>query len=265
MFFSLCRCGELLSVRIMSRRALTMDVRILAFHLALGLAVVCLGADLSHAAAAESRQAAETFLKQGLDELKQNHYDRAMRLFSEAVRKDPEQAHALKLRAKVHEHLGRLQLAVKDYDRYLALRPSDPDAYFRRADLLNRTLDHESAIQDYTRGLKLKPSSAGALVGRGLAQVALERYSEAIEDYRLALQLDPANGEVMGNMAIAYLLSGNNGKASEYLKKALRTEQDPGWKIKLESWLEHLKKRRSTKETHIPPAGTPPTSTKPLW
>ncbi|MEW6352144.1 MAG: tetratricopeptide repeat protein [Thermodesulfobacteriota bacterium] len=239
--------------------------RLFAAVLACAVTALTIGGRVPDVVAAEPRQSAETFLEQGKEELKQKHYEQAVRLFSEAVRKDPEQAQAFKLRGQVYERLGRTQLAVKDYDRYLAMRPSDPDGYFRRADLLNRTLDHESAIRDYTRGLKLKPMAVEALVGRGLALVALERYPEALEDYRRALEIEPADAEVMGNMAIAYLLSGNSGKAAHYLKKALQHEQDSEWKTRLESWLEHVERRPRAKSPVVSPADTPPTERKPLW
>ncbi len=233
--------------------------------MALFAAALGSGTGLAHAVAAEPPQSAESSLEQGREALRQKRYGPAMRLLSDAIRKDPNQVHAWRLRAQVHEHLGRLHLAVQDYERYLALRPSDSDAYVRRGDLLNRTLEHESAIQDYTRALKLKPSQVGALVGRGLALTALERYPEALDDYRRALAFDPANGEVLGNIAIAYLLSGERGKAAQYMKKALQVEKDPAWKARLESWLTHLESRRHTKTPDIPPAETPPPATKPLW
>ena len=174
-------------------------------------------------------------------------------------------AQAFRLRARTYEQLGNPQLAIRDYDRYVALRPSDPSVYILRGDLLNLNLEHHAAIEDYGRALQIKPSAVGALVGRGLALVALGRYSEAIEDYRRALQLDPSNADVPGNLGIAYLLSGQYAQAAQYLELALQREKDPVWAGRMKSWLEHLQTNGNTSHPSSVPKALPQGPVKPLW
>jgi tetratricopeptide (TPR) repeat protein len=65
---------------------------------------------------------------------------RALEAFERAVASAPDNAHFLFNRATVYRFLGRLADAEADYDRVIALRPDDFEAYKNRTDLRTQTL-----------------------------------------------------------------------------------------------------------------------------
>jgi tetratricopeptide (TPR) repeat protein len=221
--------------------------------------------DSAQARGEQPPQTGAKSLDRGKWELEQRRYGMAVRLFSDAIAEDPNLAQAFRLRAQAYEQTSRPHLALRDYDRYLALRPSDANTHIRRGDLLNLNLEHRAAMEDYERALKLKPSAVAALLGRGLALVALGRYPEAIEDYRRILELEPSNTDVLANLGIAYLLYGQANEASEYLERALQHEQDTTWRSKLKSWLEQLAKNRTPGLRSLPPDALRLKPGRPLW
>jgi tetratricopeptide (TPR) repeat protein len=104
----------------------------------------------------------------------------ALEAFDRAAALAPGNAHYIFNRATVRRFLGQLAAAEADYDRVIALRPADFEAYKNRSDLRTQTADrnHVAELEE--------------LVGRGFADWRSEvqiRYSLAKEyedlgDYR---------------------------------------------------------------------------------
>jgi tetratricopeptide (TPR) repeat protein len=104
----------------------------------------------------------------------------ALEAFDQAVALAPGNAHFIFNRATVRRFLGQLAASEADYDRVIALRPADFEAYKNRSDLRTQTADHNHIAQ------------LERLVARGFADWRSEvqiRYSLAKEyedlgDYR---------------------------------------------------------------------------------
>ena len=96
----------------------------------------------------------------------------ALDAFEQAVARAPDNAHFIFNRATVRRFLGQLAAAEADYDRVIALRPADFEAYKNRSDLRTQTPDgnHVAELE--------------ALVARGFADWRSEvqiRYTLAKE------------------------------------------------------------------------------------
>ena len=65
----------------------------------------------------------------------------ALEAFEQAVARAPDNAHFIFNRATVRRFLGQLAAAEADYDRVIALRPADFEAYKNRSDLRTQTPD----------------------------------------------------------------------------------------------------------------------------
>ena len=104
----------------------------------------------------------------------------ALEAFEQAATLAPDNAHFIFNRATVRRFLGQLAAAEADYDRVIALRPADFEAYKNRSDLRTQTADRNHVAE------------LEALVARGFADWRSEvqiRYSLAKEyedlgDYR---------------------------------------------------------------------------------
>lgn len=113
------------------------------------------------------------------------HFPEALRLFEQALKKDPGNADVLNMLAHTQRELGHLDLAIANYHRALELRP-----HFREA-------------MQYL-------SEAYVEVGEGQAERFrksgdIARLDEAIADYRKALALTPHSAEAREYLGEAYL------------------------------------------------------------
>lgn len=183
---------------------------------------------------------AAPYLVQAKQALDKDQYSRAVRLLTRAISKDKKSSSAYKLRGVAYRKRGLHFKAVKDFGRYIELKPSDANGYLWRGDAHNFNLDHKAAVQDYSTAIKLKPASVEAYIGRGLAYAGLEQYSRAIKDYQWALQLDPGNREALINVGRACMLSGRPLASMTYLKMALERERDPHWIRRIKVWMSKL-------------------------
>lgn len=116
----------------------------------------------------------------GVIAAKQNNYELALELMSDALR-------ANKRNGIAHSNMGNILLA------------------------LNRT--HE-AIEAYRLAIKVMPTYAEAHGNLGNALQVCKRYSEAIEVYREAIKIDPHNAEFMVSLGNAYLRTNRTNLAS---------------------------------------------------
>jgi tetratricopeptide (TPR) repeat protein len=73
--------------------------------------------------------------------------DTALEAFEQAAALAPDNAHFVFNRATVRRFLGRLAAAETDYDRVIALRPADFEAYKNRSDLRTQTADRNHVAE----------------------------------------------------------------------------------------------------------------------
>ena len=113
--------------------------------LGVGFAAV-LSASASLAAGPESTETAvdsSSSFMEGMAAADEANWERAVRLFTEAVSLDPESADALNMLAYSQRQLGDLETAIENYNRALALDPDHEGAreYLGEALLLAGDLD----------------------------------------------------------------------------------------------------------------------------
>ena len=82
------------------------------------------------------------------------------------------------------------QLAIKDYDRAIAIHPDYADAYINRGIAYSGLSKHETAIQDYTKAIGIAPENADIYYAKAFTQSLMEgKKQEAIENYEKAADL----------------------------------------------------------------------------
>jgi Flp pilus assembly protein TadD len=76
-----------------------------------------------------------------------NDQQRALAAYNRAIEQAPDQAHFLFNRAAVRRFLGDLAAAESDYDRAIALRPHDCEAYANRSQLRTQTRERNHVAE----------------------------------------------------------------------------------------------------------------------
>jgi tetratricopeptide (TPR) repeat protein len=104
---------------------------------------------LSAAAAAELHAPTDAFVRDAAGTLysQANDHARALKSYDAALARDPGNAQYHYNRASVRRFVGDLQGAEQDYDRAIALRPTDYEAYKHRSDLRTQTAQRNHIAQ----------------------------------------------------------------------------------------------------------------------
>ena len=101
-------------------------------------------------------------------------------------------------RAIAHDGLGQVKFrtgdfveAIAEYDRAIAIDPTDPNGYVGRGDALVSLGRLDDAVASYGEALRIDPNHARGRGGRGDALMLLGRNDEALADLDLAVELEP--------------------------------------------------------------------------
>ena len=146
-------------------------------------------------------------------------------LWSDVVRKFPDDPTAYIHRGDAYHQRGEDALAMRDLNRAVRRDPDSALAYFDRGGLLAVYGQWSRALADYRTALGL-PANDPALRGnilhnKGLVLAFQGNFDEAIAQYRAALQLDPDNIDANLNLAIALLKKEEYADSLIYAQKAL--------------------------------------------
>lgn len=127
----------------------------------------------------------------------------------------------LNCRGLRHESRGRIDEAMEDYQRAIAIHPEYANALNNRANMRVLRGDLQGALGDYGEALRLNPVFCDAYCNRGMARHRLGDREGAREDYQRALALDPNHGDARRCLG---LLDSSRGFHSSYDHPTSRIE-----------------------------------------
>jgi tetratricopeptide (TPR) repeat protein len=146
-------------------------------------------------------------------------YDKAIADFTQAIRLNPADSHALNNRGYVYDARGEYDRAIADYNEALKINPKDSDAYYNRGNAYRTKGNYEQAVLDYTESLRLHPKFALAYNSRGTAYHELKDYKRAIADFSAAISFNPQLARAYENRGLSLEKTGDYEKAqSDYLE-----------------------------------------------
>ena len=132
--------------------------------------------------------------------------------------------------------MGKLQEAIRLYQRAATLNPEDEEAHFnlgvafskltRMADTAKRTNDAAAflneAVRHYDEALRLFPEYAEAHNNVGNLLVERHRYDEAIAHYSAAIRINPDHSSAINNLGKCLALQGKTEEALMQFHEAVR-------------------------------------------
>ncbi|KAM3139370.1 hypothetical protein pb186bvf_008590 [Paramecium bursaria] len=166
---------------------------------------------------------------------------KAIKIFSQAIKLDPNYVQAYNQKGEIiYKLLGiqlhqikRYQEAIIMYDQANKLDPNNFNAYYNKGFYLNNikigiTLNelkrYQDAMQMFDKVIKLDSKNALAYHNKGISFQNLEKYKESIEMFNKAIKFDPNyNHSQKGNL-ISYVLNFN--RIFREINKQIRRYRD---------------------------------------
>ena len=186
--------------------------------------VLCVVASLPAAATSRGN------FREGYQALLRRDYDKAIAYLTRAIEigdlRRSNQALAYHYRGALYLKRDRIDEAIADLDRALALNPLLATAYGDRGIAHRKNGDYELAIADYGEAIRLWPEWHDWYIHRGIVFSMLGRHDEAIADYGTALRLRPRLVSALVARADAYLAKGENENAIADFQRAAALDRD---------------------------------------
>lgn len=187
-----------------------------------------------------SQQTAESFYRQGMEQIKTFKYQAAIPLFTEAIKRKPDYLEAYFERGKARENNSfDLSGSLSDIEKVIELNPSDGEAYYERALIRSAQSVKRPANapplteEDYSLLSKNMLADYDSAIGYGYktkdiyfrrAQLKcheLDRCQDAIADYDQASALDPGDFFIYVDRSRAKELSGDFAAAVADLRQVI--------------------------------------------
>ena len=168
----------------------------------------------------ETDKAARLF-DEGLAAMDKEDYNKAVDLFTEVIKEDPDMAVAYNNRALAFIQVGNLYLAREDL--LLALEIEETAEYYNNlAQIDIKESKLRDAIDHFTSAIELDSRVPEYYSGRASAYQQLDYDEKAISDYTQAIALGQKDQILYNNRGIAYMDVGEYAKAAADFTTALK-------------------------------------------
>lgn len=117
---------------------------------------------------------------------------------------------------------GKMEEALADFDRSIALAPYAADPVLNRGVTLESLGRYQEAAADYQAVLLAQPNDPAAWNNLGNVKAALGQWDEALSNYRRAVQLAPEFSFAAANYALILYQVGRENEAFKQFRSLLR-------------------------------------------
>lgn len=153
-------------------------------------------------------------------------YQSELSIWHHTVENCPLNDRAYLSRGSAYWASDRLDAALKDYDRCIALNRRYAKAYIGRGNVLSELGRYDEALGDYETALKLQPDLADAHNGRGSVLAYQGQFAAAIREFDRAIALEPAFAQAYYNRAAAFDAKGDIASAIDSYDRTIQLRPD---------------------------------------
>jgi Flp pilus assembly protein TadD len=173
-------------------------------------------------ALAKEPQSEPARLGHGQPALAAGDYNSARTLIDEVLSVEPDSVLALTARGRILSASGQLDSAIADFTHALQKAPDNTAVLTELAMTFDRMPERVVEAEPlYRKVLELNPDSAAARNNLGFNYLLQGRAEEAVTILSGALALDTKNPRILANLATAYLLKGDKGKALQIFRQTV--------------------------------------------
>ncbi len=146
-------------------------------------------------------------------------------LWSKTVKSSPGSSVARGSLGHAYQQLGRLEEAIEQYKKAVAIYPDDYKAHYNLGVVYAQQGFFDRAIESYQRSIRSNPAYPNARFNLGIIYQNQGETDSAIDQFRKVTELDPADFQARNNLGVAYAIRGNLKLAIGEWEKVL--EIDP--------------------------------------
>ncbi|MDR1899473.1 MAG: tetratricopeptide repeat protein [Treponema sp.] len=183
-------------------------------------------APLADRPAAAITENALDHLNRGKDLYAEGKLDEAVAEFGKALAINGELSEAFLYRGAAYGRKGDHNRAIADFGQAISINPDYALAYNNRGLAYNDKGDYDRAIADYSQALRINPDYADAYTNRGNAYNHKGDYERGIADYGQAISINPDYALAYTNRGVAYYNKGDHNRAIADYNQALRINPD---------------------------------------
>jgi tetratricopeptide (TPR) repeat protein len=154
--------------------------------------------------------------------LEEGKIDAALSDFNRAVALNAGNDRAFANRGRARAMSGDIEGALQDLNRAVSLAPRDPLNYINRGVARDLKGDTEGALQDQNEAIRINPGLADAWLNRGKVYGHTGNFSAAIADFNKVLQMMPDNADAYIALAAAKSASSDFQGATADFDKAVK-------------------------------------------
>lgn len=164
---------------------------------------------------------AEPYLNEGVSAIRQQQFEKAVEILSQAISIHPTFALAYVQRGIAYTKLKQYQNALDDLNTSISYNANSGVAFLNRAIAYHDSLNFEQAKRDCDQAIRLSPQYVWGYHNRARAYRGLGQYEKAIEDFGHAIRLNPKLVHSYSERGFSYHDLGNDAKALDDYNTAI--------------------------------------------
>lgn len=133
-----------------------------------------------------------------------------------------ESAELLFMEAAASYKQGKIELAIEQYNKGLAINNSYAKPYFELGNIYYEQAKYAEAVGAYQQAIALEGDNANVYFNMGNAYLDAQDYDNAILTYQKALTVDANDKATLYNLAIAYFQKGDHSQTIFTMQRAAR-------------------------------------------
>lgn len=167
-------------------------------------------------------------LRQSQEAFERRDFQKAVELLGSAIDSNPDLTPAYVLRGLANAALDKLDDAIADYGKAIALVPDDERPRALRAAVFQAKKEYGKAIEDLDFVIQKNPTDAEVIATRGICYAQKGDGERALKDFDTAVKSNPNSPRVWQLRGSAFSEKGDKGKALSDFQEAIKIEpNDP--------------------------------------